>query len=88
MTCRCGCGRPARGRHGLSDACRKRWLYHDCPEQVPEPSNPGNDHRKADRLEDYLELRSWGVTRQEAAARIGVCLKTIERYDAEIRSAA
>jgi hypothetical protein len=37
------------------------------------------------RVEDYAELRSWGLTRPEAAARLGVTLRTADRYDAELR---
>jgi hypothetical protein len=37
------------------------------------------------RLEDYRELRSWGVTRAEAAARLGRSYRTITRYDQRLR---
>lgn len=32
-------------------------------------------------LEDYAELRSWGLTRRQAAERMHVSLRTIERYE-------
>jgi hypothetical protein len=41
--------------------------------------------QRAGRIEDYAELRSWGLTRQEAAARLGVTLRTLDRYDADLR---
>jgi hypothetical protein len=37
------------------------------------------------RIEDYAELRSWGLSRREAAARLGVTLRTLDRYDADLR---
>lgn len=37
------------------------------------------------RLEDYAELRSWGLTRRQAAERMGVTLRTAERYEATLR---
>lgn len=40
---------------------------------------------RAARLEDYAELRSWGLRREQAAARLGVSVRTAERYDAELR---
>jgi hypothetical protein len=36
-------------------------------------------------MEDYLELRSWGETREQAAARLGVCVETTRRYDRALR---
>jgi hypothetical protein len=41
--------------------------------------------QRAARVEDYAELRSWGLTRREAAARLGVTLRTLDRYDADLR---
>lgn len=37
------------------------------------------------RLEDYAELRSWGLTRRQAAERMHVTLRTIERYETALR---
>lgn len=37
------------------------------------------------RLEDYSDLRSWGLTRRQAAARMGVTLRTADRYEAALR---
>lgn len=36
-------------------------------------------------LEDYSDLRSWGLTRHQAAERMGVTARTIERYEAALR---
>lgn len=37
------------------------------------------------RLEDYADLRSWGLTRRQAAERMGVTLRTADRYEATLR---
>jgi hypothetical protein len=37
------------------------------------------------RLEDYCDLRSWGLTRRQAAERMGISLRTAERYEAALR---
>lgn len=37
------------------------------------------------RLEDYSDLRSWGLTRRQAAERMHVTLRTAERYESELR---
>jgi hypothetical protein len=37
------------------------------------------------RLEDYAELRSCGLTRRQAAERMGVTLRTADRYEAALR---
>ncbi len=37
------------------------------------------------RVEDYTELRWWGLTQVQAAARIGVCVRTAQRYESELR---
>lgn len=36
-------------------------------------------------LEDYADLRSWGLTRRQAAERMHVSLRTAERYEAALR---
>ncbi|MFI6594920.1 hypothetical protein ACIBHX_01660 [Nonomuraea sp. NPDC050536] len=45
----------------------------------------GRQAAKAARIEDYLELRAWGETREQAAARLGVCEETTRRYDRALR---
>ena len=39
------------------------------------------------RLQDYTDLRSWGLTRLQAAERMGVTLRTVERYERALRQA-
>ncbi|MFB4265374.1 hypothetical protein [Nonomuraea sp. GTA35] len=33
------------------------------------------------RREDYAELRSWGASRTQAAARLGIHMETVRRYE-------
>lgn len=80
------CGRPRRrDRCGWCIACYDRWRYHGCPEDGPPPpwaKVPG-------RIEDYLWLRDeLGLSRAAAAARVGVTLRTIQRYERRLRMAA
>ena len=39
------------------------------------------------RIEDYTELRSHGLTRTQAAERMGVSYRTIMRYERTLRAA-
>lgn len=41
--------------------------------------------RRDDRLEDYAEMRSWGETREQAAARLGVTEQTAKQYERMLR---
>jgi hypothetical protein len=85
--CRCGCGRPAAPhRLGLAKACHERFRYHGRPETFGPPSGRGNDGRRAEREEDYAELRSWDIPLEVAAGRVGVSVRTAERYEARLRS--
>jgi hypothetical protein len=43
---------------------------------------------RSGRIEDYRELRSWDVPRAEAARRLKVCQRTIERYERSLRETA
>jgi hypothetical protein len=38
-------------------------------------------------LEDYSDLRSWGLTRRQTAERMGVTMRTVERYEKALRQA-
>ena len=84
--CRCGCGRPAaRHRLGLAKACHERFRYHGRPESFGPPSGRGNDGRRAEREEDYAELRSWGVPLEEAARRVGISERTAGNLERRYR---
>ncbi len=47
-----------------------------------EPAQPAREAR----LEDFADLLSWRIPLDEAAARIGVTVRTAERYLAELRA--
>ena len=81
--CRCGCGRPAVYlRCRLALACYQRWRAHGYPEDIPAPFA-----FRAARIESYLELRAWGLTRPQAAQRLGVTVRTIWRYEHDLARA-
>lgn len=94
VTCVCGCGRT--GRHygrGLVMACwnreqRNRNLDRyprTTPEPTPRPMRLVSES-VAGRVADYAELRSWGVSLHEAAARLGVTSRTAHRYESHLRA--
>ena len=89
--CACGCGHPApRGR--FAGGCYKRWVKAGRPASGPPPPKtpeqrrpPPRSAERAGRIEDYAELRSWGLSLQDAAARMGLTTRTVERYEAELK---
>lgn len=94
ITCACGCGR--RGPHhsrGLVETCWKRHKYNNALDRYPRttpvpPPRPMRlvSPRVAGRIEDYVELRSWGVRREEARQRLGVTDRTISRWHTHLRA--
>ena len=93
VRCTC-CGR--FGRHKAHDwciACYQRWNRAGQPDTGPPPraqdpiaaAAAGRRAAKEAGIEDYLELLSWGETREQAAARLGVCMETTRRYDRAVR---
>jgi hypothetical protein len=48
----------------------------------------GRRAHRAARVEDYQELRSWGLTRAQAAWRLGVSYRTVMRYEVTLRGPA
>ena len=59
------------------------------PRPVPRQAHEANREYAKARLEDYAELtRELGETREAAAMRLGVCERTIWRYEARLRSGA
>jgi hypothetical protein len=57
-------------------------------EEISRLGVEGRRQRRADRIEDYADLTSWGVGDEEAAARLGVCLWTIAQYRAFLAGGA
>jgi len=89
MTCRTcpATVKPRRAgcRHGLCPNCYLRWRNAGFPEAgPPAPLRPWG-RTLAARLEDFTELLSWGVALPDAARRVGVSLRTAERYEARLR---
>ena len=69
--------------------CYGRWRRAGKPDSGPpaQGSFRASSARTA-RLEDYQFLRSLGLSRTEAAARLQVCERTVLRYERSIREAA
>lgn len=95
IRCAC-CGQ--EGRHharGWITACYWRWFRAGKPADGPPPLPPGYRPRPAlhkgpasDRIEDYGWLRrEQGLTREQAAERLGVCERTAWRYERALRLA-
>ncbi|QBI53468.1 hypothetical protein [Streptomonospora litoralis] len=50
------------------------------------PTSPARAAGPADdRRATYAELQAWGYSQTQAAARIGVCVRTIQRYARHLR---
>jgi hypothetical protein len=87
VSCRC-CG-GCRGTHkdgARGEYCRrcyKRWLDAGFPAGGPQAPrhSPGGHGTRAGRLEDYSDLRSWGLSQAEAVTRMGITRRTAQRYD-------
>lgn len=85
---RCRCCRRSRAadprsRHwarGYCGGCYDRWRKRGFPAEGP----PAVSARAA-RLEDYGDLRSFGLSPEAAARRLGVSARTAWRYEAELR---
>lgn len=87
--CRCGrCGEVWIYSKGFGERCYRRWVYYKRPDILPPPGVAGRAGGREGRIEDYLELLSWGYTREHAAERMGLCLRTIDRYDALLKQQA
>lgn len=95
ITCRC-CGKVGRyAANNWIQSCYQRWTRAGRPNTGPAPARrpkrgPGRAPRTRPhqvRLENYADLRSWGVAKKEAAARLGVSVDTIRTYERELRTA-
>ncbi|MFD0889969.1 hypothetical protein ACFQ08_35965 [Streptosporangium algeriense] len=76
---------------GLITACYQRHRSGGTLDQFPMRGAPvkgaGEAAREARlaRLEDYADLLTWGASWKDAAARVGVCRRTAERYNAALK---
>lgn len=67
--------------------CNRRWQRQGRPEGGPRPSRQRASGSFTDRLEDYAELRSWGVSVAEAAVRVGISLDAaVRNYEPVVRA--
>ncbi|GGK90582.1 hypothetical protein Ppa06_57780 [Planomonospora parontospora subsp. parontospora] len=96
IVCWC-CGVPgsSSGAFELTEACYSRWLRAGKPKSGPPPRNPekgkqarteGLRRAKEMRLQRYLQIRDDCATQAEAAAQLGVSLRTIWSYEQEIKA--
>lgn len=76
-----------RGTREYCACCYKRWADHGYPASGPPPQaqGAGGGPGAGARIEDYMFLRRHGLSRAEAALRLGVTRRTITRYDAALR---
>jgi hypothetical protein len=77
------------GYRGWCVRCYRRWRNHGKPASGPPPPRMGQGGGPAGcRLEDYEFLRSpegGSLSQREAAMRLGVTLRTVQRYEARLR---
>lgn len=96
ITCK-HCGDTKRhGAYGWCHACYTRWDRAGRPEDgPPQKTSPlavlelawqAHSERRKGRLEDYQDLRSWGLTVERAARRLGLSERTAWRYEAALRA--
>lgn len=76
-------------RCGYCRRCYTRWMEHGFPAGGPPAERVQMAGWRADgRVEDYAWLRECeGLTRQAAAARLGVTIRSALRYEARLRDA-
>ena len=80
-------------RRSWCAGCFQRWRRHGSPPDGPPPPRPAGapgrpQPRRLARVEDYLELRSWGLSDAQAAPRLGVSRRTLDRYKRHLRETA
>ena len=77
-------------RCGYCRRCYVRWMEHGFPASGPPAKRVQvTGGRAAGRVEDYAWLRERErLTRQEAATRLGVTIRSALRYEARLREAA
>jgi hypothetical protein len=96
INCRC-CGKP--GEHygqGYRRACHTRWMAAGRPDAGPPPPRTSKEigklggqgyAEKEIRLDTFRILRRFrGMAISEAAAELGVSVRTAQRYEAELKA--
>jgi hypothetical protein len=97
--CAC-CGKPRtrrkgggwKGAHGMCQTCANLWYEQGCPEGGPQRAGAERIRRlretcqrqRTERVRDYAWLVSFGETREQAARRVGVSLRTARAYERDI----
>jgi hypothetical protein len=98
ITCRC-CGKTGYHRgSGYRETCHRRWVAAGRPDTGPPPPRAPREivrlavqgrGQRAGRVEDYAILRrERGLSLAEAAAALGVSIRTAQRYDADLKAGA
>lgn len=93
------CGETRRhGSFEMCQTCYVRWDRAGRPDTGPPPpqgteaaraaAREANTAARRGRIEDYQDLRSWGLTREAAAQRLGVTVRTAWDYEASLKSMA
>lgn len=80
-----GCGRTAK--HRSRRLCQSCWRLHRSTGTLHWFPSVATLNRLA-RRENYVELLAQNETREQAAKRAGVSLRTAERYEAQLRQEA
>jgi hypothetical protein len=76
-------GKPAGGPPPMCDLSPKQLAAAHAAAALARTARTA---RRVGRIEDYTWLRGQGATRAEAARRVGVTIRTTQRYDAHLRA--
>jgi hypothetical protein len=82
----CPCGGPIQKLGQWCTNCYQRWLRAGRPEEGPQPPLRPWARTLAGRLEDYAEIRAQTRNTELAAQRLGIHMRTAERYEARLRA--
>jgi WhiB family transcriptional regulator, redox-sensing transcriptional regulator len=73
------------GAKELCWGCYHRWRESGFGEEIPPPKDNGLAARKQRQVERYARLLAQGLTRPEAALRMGIAVRTEAKYAALLR---
>jgi len=71
----------------LAEFAGQRYCGEDCETAAIRRSNMGGGRRDEDGVDEYLELAAQGYGREQAAERLGVSKRTLERWITRARKA-